>query len=189
MSDAPASWPVPTNHMSAPGWAQVSVPVPLAVDCSASKPAASWPVALICVPPNSAACGAGNAVRTSGVVTVVAASWLARWLAGLLTADGIALKVAFPVAAADLTLDGTETSAMFARPAPAPGGGQDLVTAVTPTVCTALFPALTADWPGFVPHATAYTTTSSATITPNRPNRRRVMTPRFHGACAPAWPA
>ena len=47
---APSDWPVPANHMSDPGWLQLTSPVPDASDCSASNPSAIRPVAATAAP-------------------------------------------------------------------------------------------------------------------------------------------
>src|SRR5215472_13978984 len=112
---APASVPVPTNHMSEPGCVQATTPMPAASDCSASKPAAIEPVA------------------APGVDTVTGRVAAACLLAG--GAAGTAVSATVPVP--DLTAadpDGIDMSAMCAWPAFGAGGGQDRVTAVTAAV-------------------------------------------------------
>src|SRR5580693_5069764 len=47
---APSDCPVPANHMSEPGWVQLTSPVPDASDCSASNPSAIRPDAATAVP-------------------------------------------------------------------------------------------------------------------------------------------
>src|ERR1700677_788048 len=157
IADAPEFWPVPTNHMSAAGWAHLTVPVPLAVASSASKPDAIVPVASICVAPDWDAWGAGPTNAVSGVVTVVAASApalapalapafplvLAADPAAAVAAEGIEVRVAEPLAACEPLAtcepepecapepDGAEATAMLAVPVFGAGGGQDRVTAVT----------------------------------------------------------
>src|SRR5215831_8422319 len=110
---APSSVPVPTNHMSEPGCVQATTPVPEASDCSASKPAALWPVVATAVPPSPAAAGAGTITSAPGADTVTGRVATACLLAG--GAAGTAVSATVPVpdlAATDP--DGIDISAMCA---------------------------------------------------------------------------
>src|SRR5690348_7132318 len=135
--------------MSAPGWVQLTSPVPEASDCSASNPSAIRPVAATAVPP------------PPGAVTVVTAP-VADTVTGaapFVFADGLPLAAGFPAAdgAARTALNmalpvgvpaGLAALGFAAEPAPAAcagsaiieiraaaepgaGGGQDLVIDVT----------------------------------------------------------
>src|ERR1700761_5737701 len=78
--------------MSEPGWAQLTRPVPVASDCSASKPSAMVPLAATAVPPLAACTVAtvpGTVTATGRLPAFPAAAWLARPAA----CDGTAIVV------------------------------------------------------------------------------------------------
>src|SRR6185437_5203312 len=100
MSGAPAPAPVPTNHISELGWAQLTVPIPAAVACSASKPSAIWPVATTTVPDKLAAAGAVTVAGVPGLATVTGWAGSAPRADGFEDGDGLPAGVDVALAVA-----------------------------------------------------------------------------------------
>src|SRR5580700_3251067 len=182
--------------MSELGWVQLTMPMPAASACSASKPSAIWPDAATAVPPCPEVPVAAGAVTVVSVLTADTVTGCGADPPGV-AETGLSVAEPVPVnpavaAAVAARRDGRAIIAMCAAPLFGAGGGQDLVTDVTAAICGA-GSAAACGLRGSVRHATAYTTASTSSTAPKSPNRRITrLRPNPAGyprpACGPGVP-
>src|SRR5260370_32251924 len=127
------------NHMSELGWVQLTMPMPAASACSASKPSAIWPVAATAVPlcpevPFAAGAVTVVSVLTADTVTGCGADPPGVAETGLSVAEPVPVNPALAAAVA-AGRDGSAIIAMCAAPLFGAGGRPEPGAARTRGLC------------------------------------------------------